>query len=289
VQRLDLAKADLGAFDAAGYEDIEEALAEYNRLFDTCTSWFGSVVESDYDKAQRMIGVCPLAVKMEYAEFISPKYDGVEVDEMLMTWDEFEVLIRKVWKAASVKIRIRGSLGAQVPAVDKKPVSFAAAVKKTRVPVPADAAPVVAPAVAAPRSSSYVECQCDKCSKTFNPSSNQIMKHKEEGHDLPGRCPKCKGQVCDNFKENGKCSYGDGCRFLHPDEFKPISKPGGAPAIEAKKEHVYSASMMAGRFSATTIDDKGRFTGAIVPVVPSVAEDACGFGHSRTPDVFSVD
>ena len=80
---------------------------------------------------------------------------------------------------------------------------------------------------------------------------------------------------------------------------KPISKPGGAPAIETKKEHVYSASTMAGRFSATTVDAKGRLVGAIVPVVLNpcrtyargicVVGSACGFGHSITPGVFLVD
>jgi hypothetical protein len=54
---------------------------------------------------------------------------------------------------------------------------------------------------------------------------------------LPDRCPKCKGQICDAFKENGACPFGDGCKFLHPDEFKKAA--GDTPADTVKK-HSYS-------------------------------------------------
>ena len=45
--------------------------------------------------------------------------------------------------------------------------------------------------------------------------------HKTRGLDhLPaaGECPKCRGQLCNEFKETGECPYGDNCKFLHATE-----------------------------------------------------------------------
>ena len=62
----------------------------------------------------------------------------------------------------------------------------------------------------------------------------QYEKFKENGIPLPDACPKCKGQICDLFRENGECNFGENCKFLHPEEYKK----------KAEKENV------TGRFAA---------------------------------------
>jgi hypothetical protein len=115
-QKLKVAKQKLAELKGADYEDIEEMLAEFNRRFDACSSWLGSEVEVDYEKVQMFVGKCSSSVKIEYADFISPKYNGEGVDEMSIEWGEFEELIRKVWKAAVMKSQIRDELGVGVDA-----------------------------------------------------------------------------------------------------------------------------------------------------------------------------
>ena len=86
-------------------------VAEYCRLFDVCTSWFGSDVENDFDKIQRFLKKCSVDVQMEYAEFISKPQDGVRIAEISMEWDEFESFIHSVWESSSVKLQIQAGFG----------------------------------------------------------------------------------------------------------------------------------------------------------------------------------
>ena len=55
---------------------------------------------------------------------------------------------------------------------------------------------------------------CSKCETALVPSMRQYEKFKENGISLPDACPKCKGQVCDLFRDNGVCSFGENCKFL---------------------------------------------------------------------------
>jgi hypothetical protein len=71
-------------------------LANFNELFDACTSWFGKEIEVDYMKIQRFINSCPDLVKHEYADYISPKYDGKRTDEMTMKWEDFDDIVHIV-------------------------------------------------------------------------------------------------------------------------------------------------------------------------------------------------
>ena len=83
-----------------------------------------------------------------------------------------------------------------------------------------------APVVEADTSNeNYKEISCKICEKPFFPSLRQVDRLEKESVPLPDTCPKCKGQVCDNYSTNGECAYGDSCKFLHPAEFGKVANP----------------------------------------------------------------
>ena len=61
----------------------------------------------------------------------------------------------------------------------------------------------------------FKKIDCNKCGVPFSPAMKQFQKFEELQIPLPDRCPKCKGQACDKFKEDGAWPYGDACKFLH--------------------------------------------------------------------------
>ena len=226
--KLAAAKANLNAFNGEQYADVEELLAAYNHLADICTSWFKGETESDYDKILRLLDACPKSVKFEYAEYISPKHDGESVDEMALTWEEFQELLRKVWTSARVKNQVRSDLG--VDGSEENPWKTVGS-QSTTPTQPVYAAGWAgrtatgagsAGSSASPDQDKVVpsEIVCQKCTTAFVPSMKQYEKLKENGIPLPRACPKCKGQICDLFRENGECSFGENCKFLHPEEYR---------------------------------------------------------------------
>ena len=222
-----LAKAteNLEAFDASMGGDISDLLDNYCDLFDICTSWFGSEFENNFKKIQRFLHKCPSSVQKEYAEFVSPKYDGMRIDELSMGWGDFDSLIRNAWGSASVKKSILSGFG-----LDDNQAGSGGKSKVQGMRIH-NARPAPAADIA-----NFANIDCDKCKKAFVPSSKQVEKFEQMQVPLPDRCPKCKGQICDAFKENGACPFGDGCKFLHPDEFK---KAVGDVPVEAVKKHSY--------------------------------------------------
>jgi hypothetical protein len=108
---------------------------------------------------------------------------------------------------------------------------------------------------------------CAKCAKTFMPSMNQKQKFAEQQIPLPDKCPKCLGQICDRFREDGQCPYGDGCKFLHP--------AGDAPTVptDDPKKHSYSCRFFAtGHCTCTCMSgDKCRFQHG-PPIVHTISE-----------------
>ena len=51
--------------DFCGHVDLDEMLAQFEELFDICTSWLGSAIELDYKKIQRFLAKCPPMVQAE--------------------------------------------------------------------------------------------------------------------------------------------------------------------------------------------------------------------------------
>ena len=208
------AKQKLESFDGSVYEDSNDMVAEYCRLFDVCTSWFGSDVENDFDKIQRFLKKCSVDVQMEYAEFISKPQDGVRIAEISMEWDEFESFIHSVWESSSVKLQIQAGFGIlgdrDVNGSGRKKVENAGAQNSRRGTAPKDDG-------LDPKDVAAMSIDCIKCKLKFVCSVKQQMRCKEENRLLPDWCPKCKGQVCDKFTENGSCPFGEDCRFLHPE------------------------------------------------------------------------
>ena len=222
-QKLCEAKQKLESFDGSVFEDSNDMVAEYCCLFDACTSWFGSDVENDFDKIQRFLKKCSIEVQMEYAEFISKPQDGVRIDEISMEWDDFESIIHSVWESSSVKLKIHAGFGILVGSnsndVDgggRKQLEMADKAQNARGNETADGL-------------KDVEFDCVKCRLKFVCTIKQQLRCKEENRLLPGWCPKCKGQVCDKWTENGSCPFGEGCKFLHPELTEESKKDPEGP------------------------------------------------------------
>ena len=235
-------------------------IAQFEELFDICTSWLGSAIEIDYKKIQRFLLKCPPMVQAEYAEYISAKYDGVRIDELTLDWPAFETIVRTVWEAAEIKKSIRVGFG-MAESVGSWSEMF-----DTRIPTVVDrAAPTAQPARSARGGENIEGIACTKCEKTFMPSMKQIQKLQEQQFPLPDQCPKCKGQICDKFREDGECPYGEGCKFLHP-----IATGDGPSPVDGQKKHSYSC-----RFYATghcLSGDQCRFQHGPPQAVHSISE-----------------
>jgi len=213
--QLAAAMNDLEAFCGDGFTDAGVMLARYNELFDVCTSWLGVPFEGHYKKNQRFLEKCPAMVQEEYAAYISPKYDGVRINEMTMDWSEFETLIQTVWDAALIKNDIRSAFGLVKEQPD--PVDSQSRRQSFRPPVADNASAAAPPRVPTDGSADHFkEIICVQCEKPFVPSFRQVEKFQQANTPLPDQCPKCKGQICDTFKDTGSCPYGEGCKFLHP-------------------------------------------------------------------------
>jgi len=228
-------------FDNKRMDDINEVICEFDELFDICTSWLGSEFEGEYQKIQRFLKKCPAAVQEEYALFISPKLDGERIDELTMNWAEFCSLIRKVWESSFFKMNIRAEFGLQDGSTnftENQQTGRVADRDRQQMRVVTERPSDV-------DGDDFKLINCVDCKSGFVPSLKQVQKFKETNNPLPDKCPKCKGQVCDKFREDGVCPFGEGCKFLHPDEFK--KEVDGAPVVPADgpRKHSYSCRFYA--------------------------------------------
>jgi len=189
-------------------------VSEYCHLFDVCTSWFWSAVENDFEKIQRFLKKCSVGVQMEYAEYVSRPRDGVRIVETNMEWDDFESIIHSVWESSSVKFKIQAGFGILADSAmngsGRKEMEVAGAQKDRGSGSGAHDGQNS-------KDMAALSIECIKCKLKFVCSVKQQMRCKEENRLLPDWCPKCKGQVCDKFTENGSCPFGEGCKFLHPE------------------------------------------------------------------------
>ena len=184
--KLTAAIKSLDAFCGNQFTDAGVMLARYNVLFDVCTSWLGSPFEGDYKKNQRFLEKCPSMVQEEYAVCIAPRYDGVRIDVLSMSWSEFETLIQSVWDAASVKNDVRSALGL----TQEKPDPGSSQPKRQSYRHP-PAAAIEAPILNAPPAEGahmFKDIVCVQCQKSFVPSSRQVEKL-ERSHKDPSAGP----------------------------------------------------------------------------------------------------
>ena len=234
--KLVVATKNLDEFSGKNINEPDEMIAQFEELFDICTSWLGSAVEIDYKKIQRFLHKCPSMVQAEYAEYISAKYDGEIIDELTLEWTTFETIIRTVWEAAEIKRSVRMGFG-----MAEDVGSWSKVCGDGRQAAAVDRAVPPAPPAQSARGNTNIEgIVCTNCEKTFMPSMNQKQKFVEQNIPLPAKCPKCLGQVCDRFREDGQCPYGDGCKFLHPavPEVPEVS-------VDGQKKHSYSCRFFA--------------------------------------------
>ena len=263
--KLASAQKELDSFSGSQMTDVDEMLAVFNELFDVCTSWLGVEVEGDYKRIQRFVQKCPRSVQMEYADLIAR--DHVARDELTMEWSEFEGIIQSAWQSSSVKENIRAGFDLE----DEQWKVAGQETKRKHLPArPAAAAanesatPVL---MAGTNSENYKEISCKDCKKPFFPSLKQVDRLEKENSPLPDTCPKCKGQVCDNFSKNGECAYGDSCKFLHPAEFEKVANP----------------SRSAGRFSGLG-ETRCRFATS----GRCMKGENCNFSHEHAKDPASL-
>ena len=209
--KLQKAKDDLNAFDGRTYIDCSEVLADYSALSDICLSWFGSETQNDYDRIQGLLVRCPVIVQEQYAKFVSTPIDGVQVNEFTMGWEDFENVLHTVWVSAFTEQQVRVQFGLDVQNI-RSPHIRPTDNQRSIVP------PSRLPFNGVPGNLVDIAITCVDCTKDFNFSANQQQKHLAAGYEnQPKRCPKCKGQVCDIWKAEGKCPFGDDCKFLHGD------------------------------------------------------------------------
>ena len=220
--KLQAAVVKLDAFSGKLMPDADTMLGSFNELFDVCSSWLGVAIENDYVKIQRFLKKVPESVKAEYAFHISAVHDGVRIDELTLEWEDFEGVIGTVWESSSVKAAVRAGLGLGRSEEEQKISAPRSRPRENQRP----AAAAAESADSTPLSRAPSEVDCRDCKASFVPSRKQTEKFEMQGIQLPDTCPKCKGQVCDVFRETGDCSYGTGCKFLHPAEFEKVSKPG---------------------------------------------------------------
>ena len=286
-RKLEDAMKVLDGYDGKLLDDADHMLAGFNDLFDVCTSWLGSEIEGDFQKVQRFLSKCPESVQDAYADHISAEHDGERINELTMLWSDFESLIQTVWESSMIKKRVRYGFGRSEESVVSNaftsPPSYAAAAD--RAPPARAAEPVV---------DHYKKIDCSTCAKPFSPSMKQFQRFEEQKIPLPYECPKCKGQICDKFRETGVCAYGDACKFLHPE--------GEATVVsdlteDGPKKHSYSC-----RFFATghcMSGDKCKFqhgppkAGAVMnisevdPLVHNISEVDTPKDESLAVEVFN--
>ena len=211
------AKAKLGEFDGTAFTDHDLFIAEFERLFNVCTSWLKRPVEDDFDKIQRTLQQCPKVVQDAYVNYASDQKNAI--NELDMSWSEFRVELQIVWKSAFDKLLLQETLGlgnssASLPAVS----SYASrtrgsATMQNKLSLPQNDNP------GSIQKSEFqdMNIQCILCPSTFLFSVGQQEDYVKKGFENnPKRCAKCRGQVCDLFSSTGGCPYGADCKFLHP-------------------------------------------------------------------------
>jgi hypothetical protein len=193
------------AFNAAEYRDFYLMMAEEQRLFDVCTSWFGRELMGDYHRNQNLISGCPELVQRRWAAHVSDK----GMDEINMAWSEFNAALLIVWTAAFRESNLLDAFGF-VPA----PVGHNSNGANPHVrQVQTRPGPTVLTVT-----QEFIDrsITCVMCSVAFGFSAAQQQKFRELNYEPPKRCPGCRPtKQCDQFAETGNCSFGTNCKFAH--------------------------------------------------------------------------
>jgi hypothetical protein len=216
--KLMRARATLSEFDGTTYSDHDLFVAEFERLFDICTSWLRRPIEDDFDKIQRVLLQCPKLVQEAYASYASdPK---TVVDELNMSWSAFRVELQIVWKSAFDKLLLQEAFGLGDNFVSN--VSSAAVVsyasKAQRPPTMQNQSLIVPKEPIQKSGFQDKTTQCTLCPSSFLFSIGQQEDYLKNGFENdPKRCNKCRGQQCHLFSSAEGCPYGANCKFLHTD------------------------------------------------------------------------
>ena len=256
--QLENAKRNLNGFTGVEYNDCDLMLSDYETLWDLCCDWFRGLIEIDFDKIQRLLQQCPLRVKTAYIAYMSDPVN--KCDDMLMSWDDFRTKLQIVWEISTDSAQMSLSLGLSIDAAKLNQANPII----NLMPKPADNA-------RNDQNSSQgltdFNLHCKTCDSDFNFSVSQQQNYKTRGLDhLPGECPKCRGQLCNGFKETGECPYGDNCKFLHATEEQ-------AAKIQEERSARRQRPKYPCRFFEAGRCDKG---------------DQCQFSHEKGPGQTTV-
>lgn len=238
--KLQEAEGNLSAFDGSHYVDCTEILADYNNLSDICTSWFGSEMKTDYDKIQSFLHRCPVIVQSQYAKHVSTPINGVSMDEFRMEWAEFENTLHVIWVSAFTELQVQMQFGLNIQEQRQVQIRHGPSNSSQQSVLQ------IQQANRQPTQQSNtgdIDILCVDCNSNFIWSVSQQEKNKKAGYEnTPKRCAKCKGLVCDSFKDTGECSFGDNCKYLHLKGSESPQDSQQAPTVPAVtvKKHPYS-------------------------------------------------
>ena len=255
-QRLLAAKQVLEEFVGTSYVDFDLFVAEFERRFNICTSWFKKPIETDFDKIQRVLVQCPQVVKLKYSDHVTDSKNTI--DEFMISWTEFRSLLQLLWKSAFDGVQLQRSLGITHDITQISYSGAAAGNFTAQSPTSMRPPPLSNEQVFQDKNISCIVCETD-----FLFSSAQQEGYKKKGleHD-PKRCPKCRGQVCDLFTSTGNCPYGSDCKFLHPDS--------GTDAPATSEEQAYKRKP---KYPCRFFEAGRCMKGADCPFVHATAED----------------
>ena len=214
AQRFDASKVSYYALDGKGYSDCDLLFSDEERLFNACTSWKGTQFIDDYDRAETFVAMCPLVVQEAYAE--------KSVDLNILGWPGFKTHLISTWKTAMDKQRM---LERFKQSSTPKSVSL----RSPSLPTPT---------VHTTPSGDIkdISIDCRDCNAPFTFSVHQQLTHQRLGfNSRPARCRECKNiaadpatiasqkaQPCFKFQQDGKCSFGENCKYSHEVNVIPV-------------------------------------------------------------------
>ena len=91
--------------------ECEDYLAAEKKAFDTCSSWFGKEVDTDFHRFELLLEKSPEAVKSAYIQYLSnPENKVTESSVMRMEYADMLTVFQTVWNAAKVSFSVSSRL-----------------------------------------------------------------------------------------------------------------------------------------------------------------------------------
>ena len=199
--------------------ECEDYLAAEKKAFDTCSSWFGKEVDTDFHRFELLLEKSPEAVKSAYIQYLSnPENKVTESSVMRMEYADMLTVFQTVWNAAKVSFSVSSRLN--VSQAQNQSQSWSAVATPRHTPQRQVDRPTAGQQQQSQSQGSQptdMSLNCRVCSESFMFTVQQQITNKERGYNnVPTKCPdhRTPGN-CDQFTATGSCNYGDQCKFQH--------------------------------------------------------------------------